>query len=841
MNIPGSSIQTKVAFATTLLVGLISVFIYIYFPARLREQAQRITTDEAWAVSQMAALNIAPHLATGDVTSVYRALTALRENPDVAYIVTFGLRGEAPFAVYNMQLADSVNYRQITMTPRQTPEGSYRAAVGPRPMGGLTQDGRIYQMKVPLREQGQNVGLMYLGLTTDRLGQEVDRNRRTVTTVAIAIFAIGMIFAITISGAITRPLRHIAETAKRIAGGNLSERAHVSGRDEVSQLGRAFNTMIGRLEQAQDELASWNRTLEERVEVRTRELREEMTERRRAERRYRMLFERNLSGVYIANVDGRIISCNDSTARMLGFESADELMDNGGAIQYFDQSERQQVMDQLLEKGAAVNHEARLLRRDGDVIWVLETLTASTSEHDENPVIEGIVLDITDRKRTEQEVEYQAYHDALTGLPNRMLFLDRLTVAVAHARRRQLPLAVMFLDLDDLKVVNDTLGHGAGDQLLQMVADRLASCLRQEDTLGRIGGDEFTLLLPDVSTQEDASAVAEKVIEQIQQPFVIGEDEVRVTTSIGIAMYPADGEDPETLLENADGTMYRVKEKGGAAYQFFSSGAITRKALGRMSMEESLKHAIEREEFVVYYQPQVDSKTREVVAVEALVRWNHPDAGLIEPSGFISLAEYTGLIVPIGEWVLREAARQTTVWHQEGMPRMRVGVNVSARQFHQRDFLGMIDRAIEETKLPPQLLELEITETMAMQKSDWTIATLQRLRDRGIGIALDDFGTGQSSLTYLKRFPISTVKIDRSFVSGPMRTAVVDPPIVEAILHLAASLKLRTVAEGIETAEQWDFIASRGCSEMQGYFVSRPLKAEALARFVAENKVKNEG
>jgi diguanylate cyclase (GGDEF)-like protein len=420
-----------------------------------------------------------------------------------------------------------------------------------------------------------------------------------------------------------------------------------------------------------------------------------------------------------------------------------------------------------------------------------------------------------------------------------MLFLDRLTVAVAHARRRQQPLAVMFLDLDDLKVVNDTLGHGAGDQLLQMVADRLASCLRQEDTLGRIGGDEFTLLLPDVSTQEDASAVAEKVIHQIQQPFVIGEDEVRVTTSIGIAMYPADGEDPETLLENADGTMYRVKEKGGAAYQFFSSGAITRKALGRMSMEESLKHAIEREEFVVFYQPQVDSKTREVVAVEALVRWNHPDAGLIEPSGFISLAEYTGLIVPIGEWVLREAARQTTVWHQEGMPRLRVGVNVSARQFHQRDFLGMIDRALEETKLAPHLLELEITETMAMQKSDWTIATLQRLRDRGIGIALDDFGTGQSSLTYLKRFPISTVKIDRSFVSGPTRAAVADPPIVEAILHLAASLKLRTVAEGIETAEQWNFIASRGCSEMQGYYVSRPLKAEALGKFVAENKEKD--
>jgi diguanylate cyclase (GGDEF)-like protein/PAS domain S-box-containing protein len=836
MKISGSSIQTKAAFATTLLVGLISVFIYIYFPERLREQAARIATDDAWAVSQVAALNIAPTLATGDVSSVYRALAALRENADIAYIVVFDRAGNQPFAVYNLQLADSVGYQEITMESRQRMRGSYPTK-GPRPRAGSTRDGRIYQMHIPLRVEGATIGAMYLGLSTDRLRQEVANNRRIVATVAIGVFAIGMLFAIAISRAITRPLRHIAETAKRIAGGNLSERARVTGRDEVSQLARAFNTMIERLEHAQDELASWNKTLEERVEARTTELREEMGERRRAEQRYRMLFERNLSGVYIANVDGRVISCNDSTARMLGYTSAEELIETGGSIQYFDPAERQHVMDHLLEKGAAVNHEARLLRRDGDVIWVLETLTASTSDHDENPVIEGIVLDITDRKRTEREVEYQAYHDALTGLPNRMLFLDRLTVAVAHARRRHQTLAVMFLDLDDLKVVNDTLGHSAGDQLLQMVAERLGSCLRQEDTLGRIGGDEFTLLLPGVNSPEDVAAVADKVVAQIQQPFVLGEDEVRVTTSIGIAMYPTDGEDPETLLENADGTMYRVKERGGASYQFFSSGAITRKALGRMSMEESLKHAIEREEFVVYYQPQVDSKTREVVAVEALVRWNHPDAGLIEPAGFISLAEYTGLIVPIGEWVLREAARQMKTWHDEGMSHLRVGVNVSARQFHQRDFLGMIDRALEECHLPPASLELEITETMAMQKSEWTIATLQRLRDRGIGIALDDFGTGQSSLTYLKRFPISTVKIDRSFVSGATR-AVIDPPIVEAVLHLAASLGLRTVAEGIETAEQWDFLASRGCSEMQGYYVSRPLPSGELAEFVAQNRVR---
>jgi diguanylate cyclase (GGDEF)-like protein/PAS domain S-box-containing protein len=834
ISLPGSSIRTKVALATTLLVTLISVFIYFYFPDRLREQATRISTDEAHAVSRLFGHSISDEVATRNLPAAYQAITALRENPNVVYAVIFERANEQPFAVFNLPLAEQYGYRRLSMAARDGLSRS-RELLTPASVGGYTGDGRIYQTRALIRDRGQQIGQVYLGLSTDVLRREVEENRRLVASVAIAIFAIGIAFAVLISGAITRPLRAMADTTRRIAGGNLKDRAEVEGRDEVSQLAKSFNKMIDRLEHAQGELAAMNKTLEERVEARTRELRDEMTERRRAERRYRLLFERNLSGVYISHVDGKIISCNDSTARMLGYESADDLLAGEGSVQYFDPAERQQVMDQLLEKGSAANHEARLLRRDGDVIWVLETLTASTTEHEDSPVIEGIVLDITDRKRTEAEVEYQAYHDALTGLPNRMLFMDRLTVALTQARRRQQPLAVMFLDLDDLKVVNDTLGHAAGDQLLQLVAERLSTCLRQEDTIGRIGGDEFTLLLPAVNGQPDVSAVAEKVLKLVHQPFAIGEDEVRVTTSIGIAMYPSDGEDPETLLENADGTMYRVKENGGGTFRFFS-GEMARKTLGRMSLEESLRHAVERDEFIVFYQPQVDSRTREVVAVEALVRWKHPDAGIVEPSGFISLAEYTGLIVPIGEWVLREACRQMKHWHDKGLKDLRVGVNVSARQFHQRDFIGVIDRALKESGLPPQSLELEITETMAMQKSEWTIKMLQRLRERGIGIALDDFGTGQSSLTYLKRFPISTVKIDRSFVSGVSK-AILDPPIVEAVLHLARSLKLRTVAEGIETKEQWDFLASRGCTEMQGYFVSRPLEAKALAEFVEKSAV----
>ena len=831
MNLPGSSIRTKLALATSILVGIISLFIYSYFPKRLRGQATDLIIDGAHSVSSMAAISVAPGLASKDRVAIYRALSQLRENGDIGYIVVFHLDDRAaPFATYNLPLAEQSQFRSLTMQPRKTVDlrGTERAVA----LGGFSADQRIYQTFIPVRDSGRRVGDMYLGVSTDRITAEYERNRRLVAFVSVAVFAGGVLIALAMAAAIGRPLRAIVGATKRIAAGNLRERAPVEGSDEVARLARAFNTMVGRLEEAQTELATLNRSLEQRVDERTRELRDEMTERRRAERRYRALFERNLAGVYIAEMSGKIVSCNDACARMLGYESAEELIEKQGAIHYFDPAEHEAVSARLAAEGAAVNQETRLLRRDGDIIWVLQTLTAS-SMHPDELVVEGIAVDITDRKRTEQEVEFQAYHDPLTGLPNRMLFMDRLTVAVASSRRRQQHLSVMFLDLDDLKVVNDTLGHAAGDQLLQLVADRLVSCLRQEDTVGRIGGDEFTLLLPDIPSTNEAEVVAAKVIDAIQQPFIIGDEEVRVTTSIGVAMYPSDGEDPDTLLANADGTMYHVKERGGSGYQLCSGAG--QRMLGRLSMEEGLRQALERGEFAVFYQPQVDALSGEVVAAEALVRWRHPEAGLIEPAGFISLAEHTGLIIPIGEWVLREATRQMKEWHDKGL-NLRIGVNVSARQFHQRDFLGVIDRVLRETHLPPNALELEITETMAMQKSERTIAMLTRLRERGIGIALDDFGTGQSSLTYLKRFPISTVKIDRSFVSGVSR-AMTDAPIVEAILHLASSLGLRTVAEGIETAEQWAFLAGRGCAEMQGYYISRPVEAAAFEAFLAQRTV----
>jgi diguanylate cyclase (GGDEF)-like protein/PAS domain S-box-containing protein len=830
MNLPGASIRTKLALATTFLVALISIVIFLYFPGRLETQSSQALTNEAYNIAQITADTVAAALAEerDPLPRTYAALAALQENKEVVYVVVADPGGRT-LAGFGHQLAEEVSFRTLRMEKRARVDRRGKM-VESKAWGGFTPDGRIFQTRVPLLYRGRTVGSLYAGTATDRLLQQVRESQRLVGLVSVGIFVIGVFIALFISGAISRPLRAMVRTTKEIAAGNLAERATVTGRDEVAQLARSFNVMVERLSAAQDDLASMNRTLEQRVDERTRELRGEVTERRRAERRYRALFERNLAGVYIARTNGTILECNDACARMLGYDSGERLIEGGGAIQYFDAAEHRQAIDELMDKGSVVNHEAQLLRRDGDVVWVLQTLGISNTDQGE-AIIEGIVLDITDRKRTEQEVEFQAYHDSLTGLPNRMLFMDRLGVAVSQARRRQQPLSVMFLDLDDLKVVNDTLGHSAGDHLLQLVAERLVTCLRQEDTVARIGGDEFTLLLPPPITQGEATTVAKKVLTAIQKPFVIGEDEIRLTTSIGIAVYPTDGEDPDTLLANADGTMYRVKEAGGASYQFCSH-TLARRTLGRMTMEDSLKEALERNEFLIHYQPQVDSATREVVAMEALIRWKHPDIGMIAPGNFISLAEYTGLIIPIGEWVLRQACRQTKEWAEGGMP-LRVGVNVSGRQFHQRDFVGMIDRALRDTGLDPKYLELEITETMAMQKSERTIAILNEVRAHGIGIALDDFGTGQSSLTYLKRFPITTVKIDRSFISG-ISGAMNDAPIVDAVLHLASSLGLRTVAEGVETAEQWDFLASRGCVEMQGYYISRPVDAASFSLFARQ-------
>jgi len=437
------------------------------------------------------------------------------------------------------------------------------------------------------------------------------------------------------------------------------------------------------------------------------------------------------------------------------------------------------------------------------------------------------------RKQAEEAAQHLAYHDALTGLPNRTLFTDRLNLALAQARRKEQLVAVMFLDLDRFKIVNDTAGHTSGDQLLRDVAERLTGLVREGDTVARMGGDEFTLLLPEVSDVGEAVEIAERVLEALREPWKINNREYHVTTSIGIVLHPADGEDAQSLLRNADAAMYRAKELGRDNYQLYTQ-AMNAQVVERLALENSLRRGLERDEFAVYYQPQVDISSQRIVGTEALVRWQHPERGLVSPLEFISVAEETGLIVPLGTWVLQTACAQNVAWQQAGHAPMPVAVNLSARQFQERDLLDTVTQALEKSGMDSQYLQLEITEGVAMQDVESTATTLRALREMGIQIAIDDFGTGHSSLSYLKSFPVSALKIDRSFV----RDLTVDPDdaaITAAILAMAKSLSLKVIAEGVETEEQLAFLKERGCDEMQGFLFSKPVPASALEKMLARS------
>jgi diguanylate cyclase (GGDEF)-like protein len=430
-------------------------------------------------------------------------------------------------------------------------------------------------------------------------------------------------------------------------------------------------------------------------------------------------------------------------------------------------------------------------------------------------------------EKTKTKLHHLAHHDALTGLPNRMLLQDRLSHAIELARRQGTQLAVLFMDLDRFKHINDSLGHTLGDQLLQSVSQRLAGCVRLSDTISRQGGDEFVVLLSNITQPEDAALSAQKILAALSVPHVIDQFELDVSVSIGISTYPDDGQDVETLLKSADSAMYHAKESGRNNYKFFVP-QMNDRAVQRQSIEANLRRALERQEFVLHYQPKINLHTNMIVGVEALIRWQHPEWGLVPPAQFVPIAEDCALILPIGRWVLREACRQAQAWRQAGLPQITVAVNASASEFSAPDFLENIRAILEETCLEPRYLELELTESVLMRDAEFTDSLLRGLTSLGIKLVIDDFGTGYSSLSYLRQFPIDILKIDQSFVRR-MTSSPDDAAIVSAVIGLGKSLKLRLIAEGVETPEQHAFLLAQHCDEAQGYYFGRPMEAEKLA------------
>ncbi|MBN7798713.1 sensor domain-containing protein [Parahaliea mediterranea] len=568
----------------------------------------------------------------------------------------------------------------------------------------------------------------------------------------------------------------------------------------------------------------------------------DITHRKVTEQRLRLsasVFENIADGIFITDADSSIVDVNQAFVEITGFAREDVIGRDPRMLQAgrHDDSFFRELQRTLGVKGQW-RGEIWYRRKDGEVFPVLLTINRVLGDDGGTTHYVFAATDISQIKQSEERLDFLAHHDPLTGLPNRALLNERLEWAMQHVRRQSRSFAVVFIDLDHFKHVNDSLGHPAGDRVLQDVGQRLVGVLRQDDTVARLGGDEFVLLLEDIAHPDKAAKVAAKVMRALAEPFEVEGRDIRVQASMGICMYPGDGDDAATLLRNADAAMFRAKDRGRNTYEFYTE-ELTRKAFERVLLESNLRLAVEREELFLNYQPQIELATGRVVGMEALIRWNHPELGLLSPTRFIPLAEDSGLIHAIGEWVLREACRQARAWCEAGLEFGRLGVNVSRAQLQRGRLFEDIQSALAASGLPPERLELEVTESFIMEQDTLAVEQLDRLRDCGVSIAIDDFGTGYSSLSYLKRLPVHKLKIDKSFVLD-IADDDNDMAIVAAVISMGRKLGLTVLAEGVESARQADFLLENGCHEAQGFLYARPMPHEAVTAFLREQAPKGD-
>ena len=558
-----------------------------------------------------------------------------------------------------------------------------------------------------------------------------------------------------------------------------------------------------------------------------------------SEARFRSAFDHAAIGMALVEPNGRWIQVNHSLCKIVGYSEQELLATNFQAITHADDLSSAQKHVYLLLEGKipTCQMEKRYLHKSGHTVWVLWSVSLAREVASKTVRLIFQVQDITDRQRAKEQLLHDAFHDGLTGLPNRALFMDHLKLAIERAKRHSdRPFAVFFLDLDRFKIINDSLGHMVGDQLLVGIARRLEGCLRPSDTVARLGGDEFTILIEEIPDASAATEVADRIRQELSQPFDLSGQEVFTTVSIGIAHSTLGYDQPEDMLRDADTAMYRAKALGTARHEIFDK-AMHSNALSLLQMETDLRRAVEREEFFIHYQPIVALETGALKGFEALVRWQHPEQGLISPAKFIPIAEETGLIVQIGQWVLEEACRQMGQWQEQypGARALQISVNLSSKQFVQPDLLGQIKKVLRETGLRPGSLKLEITESVVMENVDIATNMLKQIRALGIELSIDDFGTGYSSLSYLHRFPLNTLKIDRSFVTQMSKNNE-NTEIVRTIVVLAKNLGMDVIAEGVETKEQLAQLWALDCKYGQGYFFSKPVGWKAATKLVEENK-----
>ena len=565
---------------------------------------------------------------------------------------------------------------------------------------------------------------------------------------------------------------------------------------------------------------------------------DDVSERRQSEENLRLaakVFESSAEGIVITDSAGNILKVNDAFSRITGYSPSEILGETPRLLKSgrHDKDFYRKMWTSLLETGHWQG-EIWNKRKNGEIYPEWMSIGNVKNDKGETTHFVGTFTDITQRKAAEERINYLAHHDALTGLPNRTLLHDRTTQALAACQYQHNKSALLLIDLDRFKNINESLNHDFGDRLLKLVAERLGGCIRALDTLARSGGDEFVVLMAEVHNLNEITAMAKNILAAMNQPFQLEGQEIIITSSIGISVYPDDGDNTPTLLKNADVAMYRAKELGRNNCQFYTQDMNVR-TFETLVLENSLRHALALRQFELHYQPQVGIAGGAIVGVEALIRLRHPELGMVSPANFIPIAEETGLIVPIGEWVIQQACLQAKAWHEQGHGGLCVAVNLSARQFRQPGLVAAVEQALAASGLPPGCLELELTESILMQDTEETLATLHQFKVMGVQLSIDDFGTGFSSLGYLKRFNLDKLKIDQSFV----RDITSDPndlAIARAVIALGHSLNLKVIAEGVETAEQLALLRENGCDEMQGYYFSRPLPAGEISRFLQERR-----
>lgn len=636
------------------------------------------------------------------------------------------------------------------------------------------------------------------------------------------------------------PVAELAESLRQISGnGNL-----VDANGDFAELFDRFHEAINQLRQKESLQGRQLQQLKQRLIFAEREsmdqrkrLRKEVSKRRRAQAEMLKLssaLTHSADAVMVTNREGKIEYVNPAFETITGY-MREEIVGQDPSLLRSDEHDENLFTEmwETISRGEVFRCELINRRKDGSTFHEEKTITPLKDAHGNITHYIATGVDISERIRAQEKLEYMAHHDAVTGLPNRVLLLDRVQQALVRGARENNQVAVLFLDLDGFKAINDTVGHHFGDRFLGEVASRLQYAVREEDTVARLGGDEFAIVLEGITSMNDVSKISRKFIREMAKPFILDGREMYVTGSIGIARFPADGEDVHTLLRKADSAMYRAKQVGKNTYRFYSE-VEGEEDTARLELEQELRRAVERQEFVVYYQPQVSIDSSEVVGVEALLRWEHPTQGIVEPNRFIPLLEETGLIIDVGEWVIREVCRHAKGWKTMGLPELRIAVNLSSRQFSKRDLVGDIARTLDEYDMDPKRINIEITEGTLASNIEATVRTLEKLNAIGVTISIDDFGVGYSSLNYLKRFPIHKLKIDQSFVRDVTGDAN-DAAIAGAIIALAHKLNLEVIAEGVEQLEQLFFLSRQGCHEVQGHLISMPLSNREFIRWIGDN------